>query len=342
MFAALSRLRLAAALASCVLAACFASAIHAQTIDLSLNVFYTHPADPMSGGTWQLEAKSSDFGLSAIVARIANVAANIQTQFPSGIVNGSNTAGFQVLGNTFHPANPPSQPTAFREFTIGQVPLFPLPSGSEQTYIYGVGSIANGAPNYPGKPAGSNSIGPAFTSFTSPQGIAWATADPFNDPAWATGVALINGSFAEGVTPSFVTGSTGQVFTSVPVTNTTLGNEALATTITTIVRTNAVASSADYNHDGIVDGGDYVIWRKTLGQAAAPPGSGADGNQDGTINQADYDLWRSHFGNPMGAGSGGGLSTSAVPEPSACFLLAIGALFATISRRARIRHSEGA
>jgi hypothetical protein len=204
--------------------------------------------------------------------------------------------------------------------------LFPLPAGSEENLIYGVGTLTNGAPNYPGKPAGSNAIGPAFTSFASPQDIPWATGDAFGDAAWSTAARLLSGTFAAGVSPDFFAGSTGQLFTSLPPNNTSLGNEALATAITTIVRTNAVGGSADYNHNGLVDAADYVIWRKTNGQPAVPPGSGADGNADGTVNQADYDLWRAHFGNPMGAGAGGNLSTSTVPEPATAFLLAIGAL----------------
>jgi hypothetical protein len=53
------------------------------------------------------------------------------------------------------------------------------------------------------------------------------------------------------------------------------------------------------------------------------------------VNTADYTLWRSHFGNPMGAGSGANLSTSTVPEPTACVLLAIGALLSVAPRRPR-------
>jgi hypothetical protein len=146
---------------------------------------------------------------------------------------------------------------------------------------------------------------------------------------------MLSGTFAPGVTPGFFTGSVGNIFTSVPASNTQTGNEALASTLTTIVRTNFIANSADFNHDGIVDGGDYVIWRKTNGGVAAPPGSGADGNGDGFINMLDYNLWRSHYGNPNGSGSGGNLSSSSVPEPTGCVLLTIGALLAMAPRRGR-------
>ena len=60
------------------------------------------------------------------------------------------------------------------------------------------------------------------------------------------------------------------------------------------VRLNAIELNAavlgDYNHNGVVDGADYVIWRKTDGQTGVTPGSGADGNGDGNINSGDYDF----------------------------------------------------
>jgi hypothetical protein len=77
----------------------------------------------------------------------------------------------------------------------------------------------------------------------------------------------------------------------------------------------------DYNHNGVVDAGDYAVWRRTLGQSVAI-GAGADGNFDGRITQADFNVWRTHFGQLAGSGAGAGLVTgAAVPEPS-CFLLA--------------------
>lgn len=335
MFVALLRLRVAAALVASALATLVAAAGSAQSINLSLNVFYTTPSNSASGGTWELVAKSTagSFGISAVSANISNINPDAVVEAPRALVNGANPAGFLLLGNTFHAAN--QSTPAFRELVIAQLPLIPLPSGSEENLFYGVGTLNNGAPNYPAKPPTSNAIGPAFTSLTSPQGIAWATGDAFGDVAWNTAASMLSGTFAAGVTPGFVNGSVGNIFTSVPLSNTQTGNEALASSVTTIVRTNFVASSADFNHDGIVDGGDYVIWRKTNGGVAAPPGSGADGNADGIINMLDYDLWRSHYGNPNGSGSGAALTTGSVPEPAGCILLTIGALLAMASRRGR-------
>lgn len=338
MLAASSRLRFSAALLASALATLIPSIGRAQ-IDLSLNVFYANPANIGSGGTWELVAKSTNpgtFGISALTAKISNINPGSIIEGPRGLVNGANIAGFRLLGDSPHPASPPTP--AYRELVLAQVPLLPLPSGSEETLLYGVGTLANGAPNYPGKPAGSNSIGPLFTSFTSPQDIAWATGDIFGEAAWSTAARMLSGTFAAGLTPGFVAGSSGNIFTSLPPTNATFGNTATASAITAIVRTNLApggGQSADYNRNGIVDAADYVLWRKTQGSVAAPPGSGADGNADGMINTLDYDLWRSRYGNPMGAGSGAGLSTAAVPEPASCLLLAIGALLVCNHRRSR-------
>jgi parallel beta-helix repeat protein len=51
----------------------------------------------------------------------------------------------------------------------------------------------------------------------------------------------------------------------------------------------------DFNRDGVVDAGDYVVWRRTTGSAVAP-GTAADGNGDGLVNQTDFLLWKSNFG----------------------------------------------
>jgi hypothetical protein len=70
--------------------------------------------------------------------------------------------------------------------------------------------------------------------------------------------------------------------------------------------------TGDYNHNNVVDAGDYVIWRRTLGQSASPFGSGADGSSNGTIDSDDYTFWRARFGNPVGSGAG----LASIPEPS--------------------------
>jgi autotransporter-associated beta strand protein len=72
----------------------------------------------------------------------------------------------------------------------------------------------------------------------------------------------------------------------------------------------------DYNHNGIVDAGDYVLWRKTPADYGGPGG---------------YTTWRSNFGNPPGSGSS--MSASAVPEGSTLSLVAILTVFLGTKRR---------
>jgi hypothetical protein len=84
----------------------------------------------------------------------------------------------------------------------------------------------------------------------------------------------------------------------------------------------------DYNGDGVVDAGDYVVWRKNQGTMNTLPN---DNNIGGTISSAHYDLWRSNFGTT--AGSGATLDFAAVPEPAPAMLcLAFAAIVLLIGR----------
>jgi Dockerin type I domain len=92
--------------------------------------------------------------------------------------------------------------------------------------------------------------------------------------------------------------------------------------------------TGDYNHNGVVDAADYVVWRNTLNQPAVPQGSGADGNANGTIDAGDYDFWRSKFGNAVGSGSELG-TAAAVSEPATGFLMLVALLALRSCRRRR-------
>jgi len=78
----------------------------------------------------------------------------------------------------------------------------------------------------------------------------------------------------------------------------------------------------DYNHNGIVDAADYVVYRDTFGQTGTV--LAADGNGNGAIDTGDYDIWRAHFGEAAGSGSGVS-ANSAVPEPATPVLLILAA-----------------
>jgi cyclophilin family peptidyl-prolyl cis-trans isomerase len=91
---------------------------------------------------------------------------------------------------------------------------------------------------------------------------------------------------------------------------------------------------ADFNRDGVVDAGDYIMWRKTFGTSVATAFAGADGNGDLTINDLDYDIWRRNLGNHRGGSFGGGGAGSSVPEPSSMAIL-LGGLAIAACRRSR-------
>jgi hypothetical protein len=58
---------------------------------------------------------------------------------------------------------------------------------------------------------------------------------------------------------------------------------------------NVMRAPGDFNHDGAIDAGDYVMYRKLAGQTV-PKGTVADANGDGVINDADFNIWRSQHG----------------------------------------------
>ena len=64
----LSRIRISTLLPRLFVVALSPVAAPAQSIDFSLNVFYASPTNLNSGGTWELVAKSSGFGIALRVA----------------------------------------------------------------------------------------------------------------------------------------------------------------------------------------------------------------------------------------------------------------------------------
>lgn len=76
------------------------------------------------------------------------------------------------------------------------------------------------------------------------------------------------------------------------------------------------AINADYNGNGVVDSGDYTVWRDTIG--AAGPSLAADGNGDGVVDMDDFTHWRNYFGASAGGGGGGTATIGGVaaPEPA--------------------------
>ena len=88
-------------------------------------------------------------------------------------------------------------------------------------------------------------------------------------------------------------------------------------------------SRGDFNGDGFVDGGDFLVWQKSM---ANPLDLTADANGDGRVDDADLAIWRANLGTRPGGSSAGG----AVPEPAALVLLSLGGIACVSIRRLRI------
>jgi endonuclease I len=94
----------------------------------------------------------------------------------------------------------------------------------------------------------------------------------------------------------------------------------------TLTLTGKVRLAGDFDGNGIVDAGDYVVWQRSLGQSVATAYAGADGDGNSIVDSADFDVWRAHFGDSAQA-SGASLAGNAlVPEPGTMWLFAVGSI----------------
>jgi hypothetical protein len=89
----------------------------------------------------------------------------------------------------------------------------------------------------------------------------------------------------------------------------------------------------DYNGDGAIDAGDYIVWRKALGSTVATRYRGADGDGDGTIGPGDYGVWRARYVRPPGSGT----QLLAVPEPASLTIVAAAYAMSVWGRRWRAK-----
>jgi hypothetical protein len=303
----------------------------AAQIDVSLNLFYNNTGDPTSGGTWTLAAKTDESGLLSLNVFLQGIASgptDITLVAPRGAVNTSENAGF------FHVH---SVVPAYTSVAVAQAPT--RDGQGDETVFYGVGSILDpqgGAPNYPGQPAGTTSIGPVLSTLTNVQNGVWGNGDALGDPDWAHAAVLLSGTFLPGSTPRFFTTDelkpSGRVFLDTGTPG-HAGTASLAsqTTVTTVVRSD-LEFRGDYNGDGVVDSRDYIVWRNTTGQAV-PPYSGADGTGDGQVNVLDYIVWKNYYG--LSAPGAGSLQVpiSPVPEPQIAVLATFMVGFASAALR---------
>jgi hypothetical protein len=98
------------------------------------------------------------------------------------------------------------------------------------------------------------------------------------------------------------------------------------------------AATADFNFDQSVDGQDFLIWQRNLGNAEAGPEQG-DTNFDFLVDGADLDQWEFEFGRPIVTTIDNVMfrtaaAVAAIPEPSAA-MLGLLAVMATAATRRR-------
>lgn len=317
----------------------------ADVIDLSLNLFYTNPANANSGGTWQLAAKTDGFGLAGLFVRLRDITDAPDATFlaPTGTVNGgADVAGF------LDPYPYASQTPNHHLYSLIQVPL--VSPATDQSAIYGVGSIMDpegGVPHYTGVAGdfpNSTFIGPEIATLENLDNPVWGNGDPLGDATWDHAAVLLSGTFAPGQTPAFFSTDTiksnGQVFTDLPVDSSTFGDLSETIEATTVVRSDLALITGDYNRDGIVNIADYTLWRDNLGATVSPAGSGADGDMSGVIDAGDYTEWKNNFGSTMPAAVVGGLIASPIPEPQTLVTSALTVAVCGAASRRRRRASE--
>jgi len=87
--------------------------------------------------------------------------------------------------------------------------------------------------------------------------------------------------------------------------------------------------NADFDHNGIVDGTDFLAFQRGLGITTGATRAQGDANSDGAVNSADLAIFRDQFGKTQPL-------VSSVPEPPAASLLSA-AVFAGIFARRRAR-----
>jgi hypothetical protein len=196
-----------------------------------------------------------------------------------------------------------------------------------------VGNITNSGVLDPGLQIGKVQVNNYYQNFdgTLKIEIAGPTADTQYDRIVATSTAFLSGKldvdFVAGYTPGL--GATFTVLNSNSITGLfSLFDlpQLTAGLAWKVGRTNTAYTLAvaggDYNRNGVVDAGDYVVWRNTKGQSVAVGtlvGNGADGDRNGIIDDNDFLIWRANLGNVRGITSNG--SGTAVPEPGGVAVL---------------------
>jgi hypothetical protein len=300
----------------CALAAAASATVgRAQTIDLSLNLRYTDPADPSEGGQWYLTARTTG-GTGNL--GIAGVSAFLTGNIGTSVFHGSGVAagnGYPVVAQADikNIGNPNNSNNPYNGVFSGATNV-----------LYGQDtSVAAGIVGGVGTGTGAGNV----------------ASDPLKNASYNNYAVLLSGSFTGATRPGFSTAAAtttqGNILTSL-----TPNTAATAATITTHVRGDSLLSlglntpagaglrPADSNRDFAVNGLDLAILAANF-NGTNRTWDQADSNDDGNVNGLDLALLAANFN-----GTSPSPAVGAVPEPSSLALFALaGGLVAAARRR---------
>jgi len=244
-----------------------------------------------------------------VAAAVAPCKAAIRFELPevSVVVSGSQPAvGYFEAVVRADPSDLPKNVSSFNiDFHTSSTSLTLGPGQTASNPLFS-GDVSNFSDNAQTVQAGTDVFPSSVPLFDS----ARLVRVPFQVPFGSSGVFPLEfGPFNE------LTDSTAD---SLPIQTTDTGS------VTVIV-----AAIGDYNHNGVVEAADYVVWRRSLGSAA---NLAADGNLNSIVDGNDYGVWRSNFG----AAGPHGLGTSSIPEPSTTVVSLISlVVYSALMRRKR-------
>ena len=268
--------------------------ISAQSIQVSLDLYYTNPADTRSGGSWELVALGTNRGIAGLVPSLEGITNRNRLEAPHGTAVGVERVGFS-----------PAEGTNDFWFDFGDYTQFgfvqsPELAGNPQGLFYDVG-VPGGA-----KSPGENGT-PEVAGLMAETGVPWNYDDilgdflvdqnPGNDNGdFHDAVLLARGTFEPGASPGFSSSAptAGTIFAaigseSIPP----LSNAIVSAAVTEQVRDNTSMLAGDANGDGFVDVSDFNIWNANKLTNAAGYRRG-DFNADQVIDVSDFNIWNAN------------------------------------------------
>jgi hypothetical protein len=297
-----------------MVAAASSAMAQAPTVQLSLNLRYTDPADPSEGGKWFLVAKTNDTdGIAAISAYISNITPGAATM-SYGNGSGAGASAYTTttaanIGAILNGGNP-----------------FAATIGGAVNVVYGQ-DIATG---------------PIVADVGQNPGPGNTPNDPLKNAAWNNSAIIANGTFGA-TRPAFVTAGANSTDANT-LAGTTTGVAATDAAVTTTVRGDSLASlglnptpttglkAGDANRDFVVNSDDLGLLLFNFNQTGKSWDQGDfNDSANGAVNSDDLGLLLFNFNTTSPAAA-----VAAIPEPGTISLagLAIAAM-SFVTRRKR-------